>query len=304
MSLFKRLKEGLRKSTARFGAPLVDLLTKEKLTPEDVETLEDLLIQADLGVPLALELTRILSQKRFHSEESPLDFLSDVLTDRLKAYEVPLVPEGSARPWVMVLLGVNGSGKTTTAGKLAAHWAGQGKRVGLVAGDTFRAAATAQLQVWADRAGAHLYQGSPGADSAALAFDALKDAKAQALDLLIIDTAGRLQNKAPLMAELSKIIRVLGREDPSVPQSCLLVLDATTGQNALSQAKVFGEAVPLTGVIVTKLDGTAKGGILFDVADTLGKPIPWIGVGEALEDLQPFEARPFACALLGRNDVE
>jgi fused signal recognition particle receptor len=223
--------------------------------------------------------------------------LAGYIAETLAPVAEPLTPEG-ARPYVVLVAGVNGTGKTTTIGKLAALWATEGKRCGIVAGDTFRAAAVEQLEIWADRAGARLFKGATGADAAGLAYDALADARREGLDVLLIDTAGRLHNKSALMDELKKLDRVLKKQDAAAPHASLLVLDATTGQNAHRQVEIFKEAVDVTGLVVTKLDGSARGGVVVALADAFHLPVHAIGVGEGIEDLRPFEAKGFARALL------
>ena len=300
-----RLKEGLRRSSDRLRTPLVGLFKKTSLSAETFETLEEILLQSDMGVAVSAELTQRVQKDRWpageNNSEAVLHFLSQALVDRLKPFEGDLAPLPEAKPWVCVLVGVNGSGKTTTAGKLAARWGQQHKQVGLVAGDTFRAAAREQLEIWANRTSAHLYGGPPGCDSAALAFESVQDARRKGLDCLFIDTAGRLHNKTHLMEELAKLSRVLKKHDPALPHCTLLVLDATVGQNAVTQVELFQKAIPLSGLIVTKLDGSAKGGILLDLTHRFQLPLYGVGVGEGLEDLQRFDAQAFASALLGFN---
>jgi fused signal recognition particle receptor len=296
----QRLKAGLRQSSDRLRTPLVNLLKKSKLTPEVLEQMEEIFLQADLGVSLATELTEKLAKQRFDPEKGPeeiLNFLAGEVEARLLPFEKPLVPDLQKKPWVCLLVGVNGSGKTTTAGKLAAQWRREGFSVRLVAGDTFRAAATQQLEVWAERAGVPLHKAETGCDSAGLVFSAFQEAEKQKEDILLVDTAGRLQNKGPLMEELSKMVRVLQKKDPSAPHSCILVLEASVGQNALNQVALFQKAAPLSGLIVTKLDGTAKGGIVLDLTHRFPFPLQAIGVGETIEDLQSFRASHFASAL-------
>ncbi len=302
MSWFQRLKSGLRQSSGRLQQPLKTLLKNTKLTPEILEAMEEILIQSDAGVTFSLEVTQKISKMRFDSEnmyKQVSAFLANLIEEKLLPFQGNLIPSPQKKPWVVLLVGVNGSGKTTTTGKLACHWRAAGLKVGIVACDTFRAAAVQQLQIWAERANAPFYKAPPGRDSAALAFESFQKARQENLDVLLIDTAGRLQNKSHLMDELTKIVRTLNKQDATLPHSCLLVLDATTGQNAMSQARLFSQAVPLSGFIVTKLDGTAKGGILLNLTEEFRLPIPLVGVGEDVDDLQPFNAHDFAQALMG-----
>lgn len=297
---FKRLKEGLKKSSSRLTEGITTLITHRKLDDAMLEELEELLITSDLGVSVARDLTQKLSKKRYNQDITPeevRDIFADEIETLLKPCALPLHPAGSSKPFVLLVLGVNGSGKTTTVGKLAKQWKDQGYQLSLVAGDTFRAAATEQLEVWAKRANVPLEMG-PTKDAAGLVYDALQKAKDRADDIVIIDTAGRLHNKTLLMEELKKIRRVIQKIDPTAPHATLLVLDATTGQNALTQVKVFQEAVDVSGLIVTKLDGTAKGGVLVAIAQQSGLPIHAIGVGEGIEDLHEFSAKDFAKSLM------
>ena len=269
-----------------------------------VEQLEELLIAADMGVDTALRVTANMAEGRMGKRLS-VDEIKQVLADEVTrimdpvARPMPLYPK---KPQVVLVVGVNGSGKTTTIGKLASQFKAAGKSVVIAAGDTFRAAAVEQLQVWGDRAGVPVMTAAQGTDPASLAFDAMTKAQADGADLLMIDTAGRLQNRADLMEELSKIVRVIRKKDPDAPHNTLLVLDATTGQNALQQVKVFQELADVSGLIMTKLDGTAKGGVLVALADKFGLPIHAIGVGEQIDDLQPFDPQDFARALVGLGD--
>ena len=298
---FGRLKAGLSRSAGQLGGSITALFTKRKLDPAALAELEETLIQADLGVSTAARIVQTIAKDRFDKEVSPEEIkgaLADAVAALLKPAEQPLVLEG-AKPQVILVVGVNGVGKTTTIGKIASHLRDQGSRVMLAAGDTVRAAAVEQLKIWGDRAGATVMARETGADSAGLAFDALTQASANGTDVLLIDTAGRLQNKADLMGELAKIIRVLKKQVPDAPHHVLLVLDATTGQNALNQVSVFREICAVSGLIVTKLDGTARGGVLVAIADRFGLPVHFIGVGEQAADLQPFTAAAFARALAG-----
>ena len=300
--LLARLKNGLAKSNASLAGSLTGLFTKKKLDAETVAALEEALIRADMGVAEARRLAALVAKNRYDSEISDAEvraILAREIALVLKPLEQPLVPPGGKKPFVILVAGVNGTGKTTTIGKLARRMRGEGRKVVVAAGDTFRAAAIEQLGIWAKRAGAEFVAGKPGGDAAGLAFEALEKARSGDADILLIDTAGRLSNKTDLMAELEKIARVLKKRDPSAPHAVLLVLDATTGQNALNQVEAFKAKVPLSGLIMTKLDGTAKGGILVALAARFGLPVHFIGVGEGEADLQPFDAQAFAQALMG-----
>ena len=299
---FARLKRGLGKSAGALGGGISGVLTKRRLDGESLEALEELLITSDLGLALASRLTAELARTRLDKETTPEEvrtLLADEITNILQGVAVPFAIEPSYQPHVVLVVGVNGTGKTTTIGKLAHNFRRQGRTTVIAAGDTFRAAAIEQLQIWGERSGAEVIASKPGADAAGLAFDALKKARSDGADVLLIDTAGRLHNKADLMAELAKIVRVLGKIDESVPHSVLLVLDATTGQNAIRQVEVFRDICNVTGIVMTKLDGTARGGVLVAVAEKFGLPVHAIGVGEGIEDLQPFQAEGFARALVG-----
>lgn len=299
---FRRLTDGLKKSSDKITDGIASVIKKRKLDDEVLEELEDLLIQADLGVHVATEVTKELSRTRFNqeiSEEEIKEALAEVISPILQPVAKEIHIDEAKKPYVILVVGVNGSGKTTTIGKLAKLWTDQAKSVRLVAGDTFRAAAVEQLQRWGERAGVPVEVAPERADAAGLAYSSLEKAKEEGDDVLIIDTAGRLQNKTDLMAELSKIRRVLQKVDASTPHLCLLVLDATTGQNAHSQVEVFKQVVDIDGLIMTKLDGTAKGGVLVSLADKFKLPIYAIGVGESAEDLSPFDADDFAHKLVG-----
>jgi fused signal recognition particle receptor len=304
LTLFERLKEGLSRSTAGLSDTLTGVFANRKLDASTLAELEEALIRADLGAAQADTITQAIAKDRYDAAISDYDLkrlLSAEITKILKPVERPLAVDRAKAPFVVLVAGVNGTGKTTTIGKLAKHLARERLEVVLAAGDTFRAAAIEQLQIWGARIGAEVVAGAQGADAAGLAFDALTRARASKADVLLIDTAGRLQNKAGLMAELEKIVRVIRKVDASAPHAVLLVLDATTGQNAIQQVEAFKNAVPLTGLVMTKLDGTAKGGILVALAAKFGLPIHFIGVGEGEDDLQPFSAENFAKALTGAS---
>ncbi|MCB9958744.1 MAG: signal recognition particle-docking protein FtsY [Rhodospirillaceae bacterium] len=297
-----RLRAGLSRSSNRLVGGIGDAFVRRRLDHDTLEELEELLIGADLGPTTAAKLTQELARTRFGKEvtsEEVREALADEIAGMLAPVAKPLTFDPAIKPSVVLVVGVNGSGKTTTIGKLAQQIRRGGKRLVLAAGDTFRAAAISQLQVWGQRADCPVLYRDQGSDAAALAFDAMTLARAQGSDLLMIDTAGRLQNKANLMEELAKIVRVLKKQDPTAPHHVLLVLDATTGQNAVTQVEVFKQMVSVTGLIVTKLDGSARGGVLVGLAERFGLPVHAIGVGEGIEDLQPFEAETFARALMG-----
>lgn len=299
---FQRLTAGLGRSSSALKDRIAAVLTKRKLDAASLEELEEALITADLGVATAAELVGELSKTRFGkevSEEEVRGALAAAIATILAPVERPLDIDPSHRPQVVLICGVNGTGKTTTIGKFARQLRAEGKQVMLAAGDTFRAAAIEQLQIWGERTGCPVVARKPGADAAGLAYDALESARAEAVDVLLIDTAGRLHNKAALMDELAKIVRVLRKLDPDAPHNVILVLDATTGQNARNQVETFQSMVPITGLVVTKLDGTARGGVVVALARQFGLPVHAIGIGEGADDLRPFEAKAFADALLG-----
>ncbi len=301
-TFFERLKSGLSRSTAGLSDSIVGIVAKKKLDAVSIGELEEALIKGDLGPALAARLAQAVSDKGFGSDVSDYDIRETLRAELLKVLapiEKPLVIDGSHKPFVILVAGVNGGGKTTTIGKMAKRLAANGAKIVLAAGDTFRAAAIEQLTVWGQRTGAEVIAKATGADAAGLCFEALERAKASGADVLLIDTAGRLQNKAGLMAELEKIVRVIKKVDPTAPHATLLVLDATTGQNAIGQVEAFKGVVPLSGLVMTKLDGTAKGGILAALALKFGLPVHYIGVGEGVDDLQPFNAQNFAKALTG-----
>ncbi len=295
---FSRLKSGLSKS----AAGLTGFFTKKKLDAATIGELEESLIRSDMGSVQAQAIAKAVAKNRYDAEMEPGQLralVAEEIASKLAGIEKPLIIDSGKKPFVILVAGVNGAGKTTTIGKLAKRFTKDGKKVMLAAGDTFRAAAIEQLGVWAGRAGAEFVSTKPGGDAAGLAFTALEKAKSQDTDILVIDTAGRLQTKTDLMAELEKIARVIKKLDASAPHAVLLVLDATTGQNAISQVQAFGTSVPLTGLIMTKLDGTAKGGILVALAAKFPLPVHFIGVGEGEDDLMPFQAMNFAKALTG-----
>lgn len=299
---FLRLTAGLTKTSSRLSDGIAGVFTKRKLDDDTLEELEDLLIQADLGVDTAMRITETLAKGRYDKMIAPEEVravLANEVALVLEPVAKPLVVPQDAGPHVIVLVGVNGTGKTTTIGKLAQRFRDEGKSVLLAAGDTFRAAAIDQLQIWGERTGAQVVTRDVGADAAGLAYEAVERAKADGIDVVLIDTAGRLQNKEGLMEELEKVVRVIGNVHAGAPHQILLVLDATTGQNALNQVEVFRERVGVTGLVMTKLDGTARGGILVAIAAKFGLPVHAVGVGEGVDDLQPFDAREFATAIAG-----
>jgi fused signal recognition particle receptor len=298
---FARLTKGLSRTSEKLGAGITDLFTKSKFDAATLEELEDLLIQADLGVDAAARIAAEVGRRR---QERGLDgdgvrrVVAGEVEKALADVARPLVVTG-AKPFVILMAGVNGSGKTTTIGKLAQKFKAEGKSVMLAAGDTFRAAAVEQLNIWAERVGVPIVTKDIGADASGLAYEAVEKAHAANVDVLIIDTAGRLQNRAELMQELEKIARVIRKVDADAPHAALLVLDATVGQNALSQVELFQKTAGITGLVMTKLDGTARGGILVAVAEKFGLPIHFIGIGEGVNDLEPFDAKEFSHALVG-----
>lgn len=302
LTWFQRLRAGLARTSSQLTGQIAALFTKRKLDDETLEDLEDLLIQADLGVETAMRITGTLSAERYGKDVTGEDvsrIMSAEITKVLSPVAKPLQLDLNHKPHVILVVGVNGTGKTTTIGKLAAKLSGSGLKVMLAAGDTFRAAAIEQLKIWADRTNSEFIGTKLGADAAGLAYDAYVQAKEKKSDVLIIDTAGRLQNKAELMAELEKIVRVLGKLDPDAPHTVLQTLDATTGQNAMNQVEIFRNVAGVSGLIMTKLDGTARGGILVAIAAKHRLPVYFIGVGEGIDDLEPFEAKDFAEAIAG-----
>ncbi|HSR55698.1 MAG TPA: signal recognition particle-docking protein FtsY [Alphaproteobacteria bacterium] len=300
-----RLRTGLKRTSDQLTGGLASIFRNRGVDAATVEQLEDLLIMADLGPATASRLAHAVGTRKFDGadgDEAVAKALADEIEAILGPIAKPLEVDRTAKPHVILVVGVNGTGKTTTIGKLAHVFAGQGHTVMVAAGDTFRAAAVEQLRIWAERAGARFFGSEETKDAAAVAFDAVSRARAEGIDVLLIDTAGRLHNKADLMAELEKIIRVIRKVDPAAPQDTLLILDATTGQNAHAQAEIFRDITKVTGMVVTKLDGSAKGGVLVSLADKFDLPVHAIGVGEGLEDLRPFAARDFARSLLGLEE--
>lgn len=302
LGFLSRLKQGLSRSTAKLTEGIGAVFVRRKLDDEALHELEELLIASDLGVEAAAKVIRAFRSSRFGREVTDQEVkeqLAGEIAAILQPVAQPLVIDRARKPHVILMVGVNGTGKTTTIGKLALQYREAGLKSVLVAGDTFRAAAVEQLQVWGERTGTPVVFGPPNTDPAGLAFDALVKAQREQADVLLIDTAGRLHNKAALMEELRKIIRVLRKHDPEAPHSILLVLDATTGRNALQQVNVFREMVEVTGLIVTKLDGSARGGVVVALAEEFGVPVHAVGVGEQAGDLRPFSPEDFARGLVG-----
>jgi len=300
-SWWQRLSGGLKRTSASIGGAVTDLVAKRRLDQAMLDEIEDVLIRADLGVESAARIAAAVGEGRY-DKSITADEVKAVVATEVEELLTPVAKPlliGERKPFVALVVGVNGSGKTTTIGKLAAKLRAEGRSVMLAAGDTFRAAAIDQLNIWGGRSGASVIARAPGADAAGLAFDALTEARGEDVDVLLVDTAGRLQNKAVLMDELQKIVRVMKKVDPAVPHAVLLVLDATVGQNALSQVEVFRDIAGVTGLVMTKLDGTARGGILVAIAAKYGLPVHFIGVGEGIDDLAPFSAKDFARAIAG-----
>jgi fused signal recognition particle receptor len=302
LSWWQKLKSGLARTSTQLTTGISALLTKRKLDSATLDDLEDLLVQADLGLPTAMTIVAALKRERFETDITDAE-VREVLAAEVEKVLAPVAKPleigTEHHPHVVLVVGVNGTGKTTTIGKLSAKLTREGRIVMLAAGDTFRAAAIEQLKIWGSRVGAPVIAGEQGADAAGLAFDAMRAAKDAGSEILIVDTAGRLQNKAELMAELEKVIRVIKKQDPTAPHTVLLTLDATTGQNALNQVEIFGRTAGVTGLVMTKLDGTARGGILVAISAKFGLPVHFIGVGEGIDDLEPFEAGEFARAIAG-----
>ena len=300
-SWWQRLSGGLKRTSSSIGGAVSDLVVKRRLDQAMLDEIEDALIRADLGVETASRIAAAIGEGRYDKSISA-DEVKAVVAAEVEKVLTPVAKSlaiKEARPFVALVIGVNGSGKTTTIGKIAAKLCAEGRSVMLAAGDTFRAAAIDQLNIWGGRTGASVIARAPGADAAGVAFDALTEARGEEVDVLLVDTAGRLQNKAVLLDELQKIVRVMKKVDPSAPHAVLLVLDATIGQNALSQVEVFRDIAGVTGLIMTKLDGTARGGILVAIAAKFGLPVHFIGVGEGIDDLAPFSAGDFARAIAG-----
>ncbi|WP_055046958.1 signal recognition particle-docking protein FtsY [Devosia sp. A16] len=296
----QRLASGLKRSSDQLTGSIAAVFTKKRLDQAMLDDLEDILIQSDFGVDMATDVTEALRRDRFDrdiSSDEVRDVLATQIVKVLDPVAQPLVIDATKKPYVILMVGVNGTGKTTTIGKLASLYRAEGKKVMLAAGDTFRAAAIEQLQVWGDRTGAPVVKKPAGSDASGLAYEAVERAQAEGADILIIDTAGRLQNRDELMSELEKIIRVIKKVEPSAPHATLLTLDATTGQNALNQVEIFGKRAGVTGLVMTKLDGTARGGILVAIARKFAMPVHFIGVGEGVDNLEPFAARDFAAAI-------
>lgn len=297
-----RLRAGMSRSSARLTQGINTIFTRRRLDEDALLEFEELLIASDMGIGVAGEVAQSLRKTRFNQEVAPEVVRAALAEEVIRLVEPVMKPlrfDPTKKPFVILVVGVNGSGKTTTIAKLAKQYRDAGHQVVLAAGDTFRAAAVEQLQIWGERTGCPVVTRPEGSDAAGLAYDAMMQARANASDILLIDTAGRLHNKANLMAELQKIVRVLKKVDPQAPHSVLLVLDATTGQNAHAQAEIFREMVGVTGIVMTKLDGTARGGVLVSLAEKYGIPIHAIGVGETADDLRPFEARAYARSLVG-----
>jgi fused signal recognition particle receptor len=297
-----RLRAGLSRSSTRLNEGINTIFLRRRLDAEALAELEELLIASDMGFGVAGEVVEALRRARFNQEVAPEEVRAALAEEVIRLVEPVMKPlriDSTKKPFVILVVGVNGSGKTTTIGKLAKQYREQGNSVVLAAGDTFRAAAVEQLQIWGERSGCPVITRPTGSDAAGLAFDAFERARAERADILLIDTAGRLHNKADLMGELQKIVRVLKKVDASAPHAVLLVLDATVGQNAHQQAEIFRDIVGVTGIVMTKLDGTAKGGVLVSLAEKYGIPIHAIGIGEGADDLRPFEARAYARSLVG-----
>ncbi len=297
-----RLKRGLARTSSKLGGGIAELLTKSELDATALDDLEELLIAADLGVKCSARLVSVLARARFKKSRDPEEVLAALAAEVeqiIAPVARPFAIDPANRPHVVLVCGVNGSGKTTSIGKLAKQLKSQGKSVMMAAADTFRAAAVEQLKVWGERTGTPVVATETGADAAGLAFDAMGRARAENIDVLLIDTAGRLQNKSDLMAELEKIIRVIRKIEPTAPHDCLLVLDATVGQNAHSQVETFKQAVDVSGLLLTKLDGSARGGVVVSLAERFGLPVHAVGVGEGIDDMRPFDARAFARNLVG-----
>jgi fused signal recognition particle receptor len=305
---FQRLTQGLTKSSKQMGEQIAQVfVAKEPLSQAKLDELEEMLIEADLGPHSAARIAQRFADEKFGKDVGEAEIreaLGRAIGEELAGREGVFDPLSGPRPYIVMFIGVNGSGKTTTLGKVATDLVRRGAKVMVVAGDTFRAAAVEQLKVWADRAGADFQSRPTGSDAAGLVFDAVQRAKDQDYDVVLVDTAGRLQNKQGLMDELLKIIRVVKKIDPEAPHETLLVLDATVGRNALAQENIFGNQIGVSGIVMTKLDGTARGGVLVPVAQASDSPIKLVGVGEGVDDLQPFDARAFARGLVGLEETQ
>lgn len=300
-NFFQKLGLGLKKSSQKISGGITDIFTKKKVDSETLEELEELLITSDIGIKATAKIIDNFSKRRLNKEASDLEIKQELaadIKDILSPCQQILKIDSSKQPYVILMVGVNGAGKTTTIGKLSSKFIKQGLKVSLIAGDTFRAAAVEQLQIWGDRNKIRVFSGAPGCDSAGLCFDGLKEAQKQKDDVVFIDTAGRLQNKTNLMEELKKVVRVIKKQIPDAPHSTLLTIDATTGQNALSQVQTFKEMVNVSGLVITKLDGSAKGGILVAIAAETPTPIHYIGIGEGIDDLDEFNASDFSNSLI------
>lgn len=300
-NFFQKLGLGLKKTSAKLSGGISDIFTKRKIDEQTLEELEELLITSDIGVKAAAKIISGFAKRRMNKDADEQEIKQELAADIegiLRPCQKPLLIDKTQKPFVILMVGVNGAGKTTTIGKLAAKFQQQGFKISAIAGDTFRAAAVEQLQVWGERNKIRVFAGKPGCDAAGLCFDGLKEAREQGDDIVFIDTAGRLQNKTGLMEELKKIIRVIKKQIPEAPHATLLTIDATTGQNALSQLQAFKEMVDVSGLIITKLDGSAKGGILVAAAEENPTPIHYIGIGESIEDLDEFNAEDFARSLM------
>jgi fused signal recognition particle receptor len=307
LGLFARLTQGLTRTAQSLTTGVTKVFTRKKLDQAALDELEELLIAGDMGAPVAAYVVNELKETRFNADVTDKEMkeaLAKPIAEILRRVDKPLRLDPGNRPHVILVAGVNGSGKTTTIGKLAAKYKRDGLKVWLAAGDTFRAAAIEQLKIWSERTATPIVAKDQGSDAAGVAFEAVEKAKADNADVVLIDTAGRLQNKSGLMAELEKMIRVIKKIDPTAPHATILVLDATTGQNAIGQVETFREVAKITGAVMTKLDGTARGGILVSLAEKFDLPIHYIGVGEGIDDLQPFDGEAFARAITGADKAE
>ncbi len=301
-NFFQKLGLGLKKTSDKLSGGITDIFTKKKVDEQTLEELEELLITSDIGIKATTKILQNFAKRKLDKDADEQEIKQELASDIeqiLASCQAPLSINKEHKPYVILMVGVNGAGKTTTIGKLASKYKAQGMKVSLIAGDTFRAAAVEQLQVWGDRNQIRVFTGKPECDAAGLCFDGLKEAQKENDDIVFIDTAGRLQNKINLMEELKKIVRVIKKQIPDAPHATLLTLDATTGQNALSQVKTFKEMVDVNGLVITKLDGSSKGGILVAIAEENPTPIHFIGIGEGIDDLDEFNAHDFANSLMG-----